>query len=505
MINRIGVSDLDRSTLTKISSDPSVLRDIVDDGCDYSKVVVRKPWGYEYLLYQNNSVAVWILYLKEKAQTSMHCHPTKKTSLIVLEGQVTCSALDREVSRSVGQGLLIEKSVFHQTACNSPGGAFVMEVETPVNKRDLLRLKDKYGREGMGYEKSDNYSVHTQNYNYLHLIDSDFDSKQKKRFGNCTLTLKRIGTTAELHKLMRLHDDDVICVMKGEIHVQGTAARTLGPAETLVVHDLRNLVSNLTEVRIEKPIEVLLIRKMDHITKISDYIASRFRRNHFFFVPGDANVHLLDSLGRLEGARFSPCFTEKSASHAAEAYSKTTHEPAVLIVSSGGSSAGAISGVANAWVDSTPMVVISGQARSDQDFNVKTRQLGNKSLNIIDVVKPITKYAAKITDPMAIRFHLEKALYLAKAGRPGPVWLDVPIDIQGMAIDESELVGFDPATLETPIVLTEPDDLSEDLDKLIGLLKSAKRPVLLAGYGVQISKAKPEFLKLVDQLKIQSC
>ena len=105
--------------------------------------MVKKPWGYEYLIFAYETIAVWILYLKSGAETSMHCHPGKKTSLVVLEGQVNCSTITEQLIRGAGDGLWIDKGAFHQTSAISEAGAFVMEIETPVNKRDLVRLKDK--------------------------------------------------------------------------------------------------------------------------------------------------------------------------------------------------------------------------------------------------------------------------------------------------------------------------------------------------------------------------
>lgn len=492
MINRIAQTSADKEAYEKIIGESESIK---DDFYDYSKVVVRKPWGYEYLLYENDSVAVWILYLKDGAQTSMHCHPNKKTSLIVLEGNVVCSSLGSENPRSVGQGMVIEKGVFHQTTCKNQGGAFVMEVETPVNKRDLLRLKDKYGRQNLGYESSDSYSGNTQNYNYLSLIDTDFTCNQKKRFGKCTMTLRRLEHAKNFEELANLNEDDAICILSGQIF--NGPDLLMDTADTLTVKEILARRSNLA---IKQPIEILVIRRMDHITKVSDYITNFFKKKDFFFVPGDANVHLLDSLGRTEGAHFSSFFTEKSASFAAEAYAKTSNQAPVLVVSSGGSGPASLPGVANAWVDSAPMIVISGQARSDQSIDSSVRQLGNKSLNIIEMVKPITKYAAKLTEAHEIRYHLEKAAYMATEGRPGPVWLDIPIDIQSAIVDESELNTFDPQ--KEIQVNRSSKKLEEPLQKVQSLLMAAERPVLLLGHGAQDMVKDKKLITWIENLGI---
>ena len=149
MIQKIAGSYLDQAEVAKVHIDSATQ---IDDFFDYSKVVVKKPWGYEYLIYQNNYVAVWILYIQSGYQTSMHCHPNKKTSLVVLSGEARCSNLTGEMKLTPGGGLLIDKGVFHCTQSLSDDGIIVMEIETPINKRDLVRLKDNYGRVGKGYE-----------------------------------------------------------------------------------------------------------------------------------------------------------------------------------------------------------------------------------------------------------------------------------------------------------------------------------------------------------------
>jgi len=490
MIDKISITEEDKNSFSGISINPN---DIADDKFDYSNVVVKKPWGYEYLIFQNEIIAIWILYLKPGAQTSMHCHPNKKTSLVVLEGKAICSTLQGDIKRNTGDGLLIEKGAFHQTKADSDSGVFVMEIESPVNKRDLVRLKDEYGRQEEGYEMVDKYSF-TQNYNYLTLSDPEVYYNLNKRFGKCTITLKKIKNSDELSEIFKLDGEDVVCVLKGNLlDKKGTPVVDVG--DTITINDL----NSHNELVTAGTLEILIIKRIDTIIKVSDYVMSFLNEHNVkevFFVPGSANVHLLDSLGTDEELNFTCNQTERVASMAAEAYSKLVSDFGVLIVSSGASGTNAITGVSNAWVDSTPLIILSGQATLDQDSgDSEIRQLGNKSLNIVDIVKPVTKYAVKITDPLTIRYHLEKAAYLAKEGRPGPVWIDIPVDIQGMTIDEDKLESFSPPA---------PDEISieAELSEVVGLLKTAKRPVILVGNGLRLSGAVEDFLKLIDMLKI---
>jgi acetolactate synthase I/II/III large subunit len=491
MIKKVSQTERDRVVGENLRVNP---QDIQDDHYDYSKVVVKKPWGYEYLIFENESVAVWVLYLKNGALTSMHCHPGKKTSLIVLQGKVVCSSLTNNFERCVGEGLLIDKGAFHQTRSVSESGAFIMEIESPVNKRDLVRLKDEYGREGKGYEKSDKHSVNLQNYNYLSLHTPEIHYNLKKQFGQCSLTFKKISHSQGIEDLFTLNNKDVISVLCGQI-LNKNGQTEVGIGDTVTVEELKNL----DMPHVDKYAELLITKKIDTLIKTTDYIA-RFLVEcgikSVFISPGNANVHLLDSIGRCEKLSFFCPEGENSASMAAEAYSKISENIGVLVLSSGSSGTNAISGIARAWVDSTPILVISGQDNIEFKDDLKVRQLGTKSLNIVDIVKPITKYAVRVTDPKTIRYHLEKAVSFAKSGRPGPVWIDLPIDVQGVIIDEKELQSAEP---QQPIVKTiSPNNITT----IIRLLTQAKRPVLLGGNGIRLAGAEKIFLELIDQLGI---
>lgn len=216
MIERISATEFDIGELNKLAS--SALCSI-EDLFDYSQVVVQKPWGYEYLIFSNQTVAVWILYLESGAETSMHCHPNKKTSLVVLEGKVRCSTLAGSQERFSGEGVLIEKGVFHQTRAISTSGAFVMEVETPVNKHDLVRLKDKYGREGKGYETVDKNPVDLKNDHYFSFQNAHF---YDKHFLEHSASFRKIAEPKSLNQFFELVDTDILCLLSGELIERGT-------------------------------------------------------------------------------------------------------------------------------------------------------------------------------------------------------------------------------------------------------------------------------------------
>lgn len=235
--------------------------------------------------------------------------------------------------------------------------------------------------------------------------------------------------------------------------------------------------------------------------KLSDYIADFFVKNgieHCFTVTGGGAMHLNDAFGHKEGMHCIYNHHEQASAIAAEGYARLSGKPALCCVTSGPGGTNAITGVMGAWVDSIPMIVVSGQVKKETTLwstNLPLRQLGDQEFNIIDSVKNMTKYAQMVTDPLEIRYHLEKAVFLAKDGRPGPVWLDIPLDVQAAVIDTKELSGFH----ETKKYPVYEDSLTE---KILEKIKQAKRPVLLAGTAIRLADAYEEFLSCIDQLNI---
>ncbi len=211
-------------------------------------------------------------------------------------------------------------------------------------------------------------------------------------------------------------------------------------------------------------------------------------------------MHLVDSLGRRSDLEYICCLHEQAAAIAAEAYGQYTNNIGVALVTTGPGSTNAITGVAGAWIDSTPVLIISGQAkRSDMIGETGVRQMGNQEVDIVSIVKPITKYAVTILEPESIRYHLEKAVYLAKTGRPGPVWIDIPLDVQATMINAAKLKRFEHLELASK---ENRKELERLVDKSIQLFNESQRPVILAGNGIRLAGALKDFLDLVGYLKI---
>ena len=236
--------------------------------------------------------------------------------------------------------------------------------------------------------------------------------------------------------------------------------------------------------------------------RVADYIA-KFLAEHndtaktVFLVSGGGNMHIIDGIGKNPALNYVCNHHEQACAIAAEGYARVSNKIGITVVTTGPGGTNAITGVMGAWTDSIPMLIISGQVKlvttisSQPELNL--RQIGDQEINIVDIVKPITKYAVMVTDKMDIRRYLEEAVYLAKHGRPGPVWIDVPLDIQGAMVEEDELVGFTPPA--EPVYDCQ-------IAAVIDALKNAKRPVIIAGNGITLSDGVETFRTLATELNI---
>lgn len=236
--------------------------------------------------------------------------------------------------------------------------------------------------------------------------------------------------------------------------------------------------------------------------RVADYIASQLQKvgaKKVFLLNGGMMMHLVDTLGRPGGLGYVAQHHEQASAMAADGYARRSGELGVCYATSGPGATNIMTGLAGAWQDSTPVLFLTGQSKSTQTIEKSgikgLRQYGTFEVDIVPVVKSMTKYAVMVMDPRSVRFHLEKALHLATAGRPGPVLLDLPLDIQGALIDPDELEGFSP---ETATATIEPEQIAE----VVRQLGAAKRPLILAGYGVRCAGAVELFRLLADQLGV---
>ena len=235
--------------------------------------------------------------------------------------------------------------------------------------------------------------------------------------------------------------------------------------------------------------------------KVSDYVADFFRKrgiSQCFAVTGGGAMHLNDSFGHNDYFDIVYNHHEQACSMAAEGYAQVSGKPAIVSVTSGPGTTNAMTGVLGAWLDSIPMIIISGQMKREtliSSNSLQLRQLGFQEFNIVDSVKAMTKYAVVVDDPRYIHYHLEKAFFEATSGRKGPVWLDIPIDIQGLYLDADNIIVTN--SVQNISSLNE-----ADIIQFFAKLNSAKKPVLLAGYQIRMEDSVSHFQKLIDFLGI---
>lgn len=240
--------------------------------------------------------------------------------------------------------------------------------------------------------------------------------------------------------------------------------------------------------------------------KLSDYIFKFLADNgtrHIFMLTGGGAMHLNDSIRKEKRLHYICNHHEQACAMAAEGYARITGKLGVINTTSGPGGINALNGVFGAWTDAIPMLVISGQIKRETCMAMYDipglRQLGDQEGDIISMVRGITKYAVLVTDPMSIRYHLEKAIHLAQQGPPGPCWLDIPMDVQASMIDENELQGYNPQE-DTPGWDLEqlPQLCRTILEKII----TAKRPVIMAGTGIRLAHALDVFDRVINRLRI---
>lgn len=236
--------------------------------------------------------------------------------------------------------------------------------------------------------------------------------------------------------------------------------------------------------------------------RLSDYIIQFLRDQYdidtIFTVSGGGCIFLIDSLGTTPGVQYITTHHEQAASIAAEGYARMNGKLGACIVTSGPGCTNAITGTLCSWLDSVPVIVISGQVNTDMTTNytgLPLRQLGDQEFNIVESVKNMTKYAVQVNDSSEIRYHMEKACKLATTGRPGPVWIDIPLNIQSANIEPETLIGY---TDKQPEYKPEPTHM----DTLMGKWKSAKKPLLVVGNGVRLSGAVDDIREVLARTSI---
>jgi acetolactate synthase-1/2/3 large subunit len=461
------------------------------DNLNYNNSIVKKPWGYEYLAFENENVAIWLLHISRTQKTSMHAHPKKTTALMLLSGEkVRIRSLNGEFTLKESDCLMIDKGAFHQseaisdisTKPMSQNGIWVMEIEAPVDKSDLVRLKDSYGRAGKAYEGANDIITSPVEHLRLHYPKSDIEEfiffNQKLLMVNGYLNLLQVEDLNKAYVFLIKHnnkeDKNIGLSLKMEDAIKG-------------FKNPKYINSHF-----------LVISRRSMSVKLSDYMFDFLEKKgikDIFAISGGGAMHLIDSIGKNDKLNYISAHHEQAAAMAAEGYSRVKKLPGICVVTSGPGGTNTSTGVIGAWIDSIPMIVISGQVTSDTlSQGTNLRQFGIQECNNTKYAKEYTKYAITVTDPKTIKYHLEKAYHIATSGRPGPVWLDIPLDVQGQIIDLDELDGFE--------VESEKKNKIDSIYEVVEEIRKAQRPVIIYGYGVRLSSAEEELLKFIEKTNI---
>ncbi len=243
--------------------------------------------------------------------------------------------------------------------------------------------------------------------------------------------------------------------------------------------------------------------------RLADYVAEFLVKRgvtDVFSVVGGGAMHLNDAIGHNPGLKVTYNHHEQACAIAAEAYARLDNRIAAVCVTTGPGGTNALTGVVGGWLDSIPMFMISGQVRYDttaryalKEAGAQVRAMGDQEYDIVRSVEPMTKYAVMIEDPKTIRYHLERAWHLATTGRPGPVWIDIPVNYQGGEIETDELEGYDPSEDDDKL----PGEVSDEvIAEVLEKIRKAKRPVFHAGYGIRLSGGYEAFRTVLEKLNI---
>ena len=239
---------------------------------------------------------------------------------------------------------------------------------------------------------------------------------------------------------------------------------------------------------------------------VADYVINYFNKinsKYVFTVSGGGSIFLCDSLHKSKKIKYISCHHEQAVAFATESYARQKNDIGVAVVTTGPGGTNAITGVSSCWIDSIPTMFVSGQVFLNQTIkDTGLRQLGVQEIDIISLVKPITKYAIMITEASSIRFHLEKAFYLATSGRPGPVWIDIPANIQSTLINPLKLESFKIKKNDNAKNISNLKNIDKKIKKIADKILNSKKPLLHLGQGVKLSNGVTSIKKLISKYKI---
>lgn len=383
-----------------------------------NRSIVLKPWGYEYLLAGNPEVAVWLLSLKVGQSTSLHCHCRKRTILIVVEGQVLVESLGVQESHSAGAVIEIEAGAFHRSSNLGVSNAVIIEIETPNDKYDLVRLSDGYGRVGSGYEEVGVLQEDLVNHDWVRIDDLRTQQIVEKFVGRASL---RLFAGANLMYLSEtVNQFDVLVSLRRD-------------APILVGKEIENIV-NVSNSYWRSSV-VLGLSWRDSRRPLSFVVANALAEagvKDVFASVGDSNGHLVESVARHESLRLRVFADERQAGNAAQGLARFNGVATALLPGSAYGLGCATSVFLDCWVDSVPLVMISTSSPSIEipisDGVVKQPTSLNKAIDGLRLLGSATKVAIRVsgdsTEP-SLGFLISDAVRVANSDPKGPVLVEV--------------------------------------------------------------------------------
>jgi acetolactate synthase-1/2/3 large subunit len=451
---------------------------------EFEKVVVTKPWGYEYLLFQNNFMAAWLLCLNPLSATSLHKHNKKLTRLIVIDGEVTVQKGSEISIQKKGDEIIIPKTIAHQTSNTSKAVSFIVELEYPNNKLDLQRISDNYGRETQGYEKREHYKDRRYNNNYVNSSETD-ELVVFSKLINKTEILFVHGNSKQIGDyLSDGSKKDFLLFILSEIEsTDGTQSPILDKI------DANKFISILKKVNTQNKIGILLVNTNKKQWFGHEILADTFhciKKTGVFTSLSDANIHLINHSSRLEELQLQLHSSDLSAGFACEGYSSFTNCAGVFIVGSNYGSLEALQSIQNAWTDSTPMVVIKIDEALPPYKTHNLRQSRNKELNFANLISQSSKLYIELVNedfPFSIHKKMEYAFNQAENGRAGPVIVSV------LQQDLNKIYSFNSSDLVTISSSVKPKAIAtQKTKKLVAKVQKklifAQKPVLVIGSGL---------------------
>ena len=391
---------------------------------NFMSVLVNKPWGYEYLLYSNENIAIWFLKLDANQLTSLHCHIEKITSMILLEGKVKISGLKNSYEMGPGEFAFIEKEAFHSTLDISGDHSYLIEIETPNKKLDLLRYRDSYGRENLGYEKENSFTNRIHNHNYVSIDDFQNNGKSKKSLKNLELIFVK-DTVKNLQQNLNfdIKDECLFVPLKSS---KKSFDATIGNIVT--ADEFTFIVKNGI---LEDHLEFLQVKHRNihsGAMLIVESIVDAGVKFIYATLSSDSH-HVLDILGKNEEIELLLFENDLISAIVADAISRYSNEVQVIFVGSSLGSLRILESISNSYTNNLPLIIFCAY---DENYvsPIYKVNIGNKNIPIRNFFKPIVKKTYKISSRMSKKKIKRKIKNAFKNVRYGPVLILVSKQVQ---------------------------------------------------------------------------